>query len=487
MEYVYNEGAIVIKTLQTIDQMDVPIRDFWLSADAVRGSLVALNVETDSDSDYVFYNVLKEKNLVSPRLLDKFRGTNNFRFANSIPDLVGVQNEPFKEIFAVECKVRKDHRLYKQIHQIRPYVHYTWAALPLNLVERYKYFFEEMKIGYIPLENDNLTVFQEFKKPPLSFPSIQGYYPKIQHTKNLLAELQGLERIEWTKDYLGAHVLSGTLRIKDLLKILNHLRQKLYWTWGEIESFATAQNNRLAIRRLQLLSQSGNNLTLSNGSLRMVYLLNEALPQMPDQCDNEMIEKLQQSDIFKEKIALEMRNHFLRLPGIQAFIHLMQEISEKKNCTKISMYDIFVYLVETERYNLLKWLFVGNTPTTAKPKITSKKDICFKCDRSTPCKEILKKTNDQTNVLLDFRQDRGKDYIIRIRNSDNEAFDELIENPLLIKFLVPYSLVVENKRFLMDLGILEESEIMRKDQGKYCPYIDYWELGIGDGDVVEYL
>lgn len=127
----------------------------------------------------------------------------------------------------------------------------------------------------------------------------------------------------------------------------------------------------------------------------------------------------------------------------------------------------------------MKWLFVGNTPTTAKSRITSQKDVCFKCSRLNPCRELIQKASDPIKVLMDYREEWGKKYIVRVRNNDDKAFKELLANPLLIKFLVPYSLVVENKRFLMDIGILQENEVLRKDQGKYCPYEDYWELRVG--------
>ncbi len=45
---------------------------------------------------------------------------------------------------------------------------------------------------------------------------------------------------------------------------------------------------------------------------------------------------------------------------------------------------------------------------------------------------------------------------------------------MLFKFIT--SLVVENKKFLIELGIIKETDVLAKDKGEYCPFKDIWEL-----------
>ncbi|MGM0471921.1 MAG: hypothetical protein ACQEQI_06550 [Bacillota bacterium] len=189
-------------------------------------------------------------------------------------------------------------------------------------------------------------------------------------------------------------------------------------------------------------------------------------------CKSEPIKEIEKKSKFWNEAASCLRDHYLSLSTVRLFVNWIESVNRQGGD---SMYDIFSYVIDNQCYRELRWLLVGDRPTSGKQPIRSKEDICFHCNNNF-CfneKELNIVNSDKQEYLFEMRNKKSKDLI---QNISTDNFDKL-KNPIYIKFLVPYNLVVRNKLFMRKIGLLKKDiEILYKENGAYCPIEDKWEL-----------
>ncbi|TDX53242.1 hypothetical protein [Orenia marismortui] len=192
-----------------------------------------------------------------------------------------------------------------------------------------------------------------------------------------------------------------------------------------------------------------------------------------DLCKLESVKSLEHNDDFWNKAALPLRDHFLSLPSVKIFVSWIKDINRQG---KYSMYDLFQYLIEKEYYAELKWLLVGDSPSSSLKKIKSSLDICIQCNSFNSCTSYDKNSNsDKIKFLLDIRNNEASKIISQIKKV-NRMYDYLLQKPILIKFIVPYNLTSKAKLIKEKINILKNDEILHKKDGDYCVYRDNWRV-----------
>lgn len=154
----------------------------------------------------------------------------------------------------------------------------------------------------------------------------------------------------------------------------------------------------------------------------------------------------------------------------RAFINLIMLSNENNG---ISMKDIFDVAIKNDKYKELSEVLIGDKSSSGIKPIVLGKDICLKCDDTICCQSNEKKAMQQR--LLYYRNEYVDKFINEVKQ-DNLELDLIRQDPLLIKFIVPYTLCVVNKKMMMRLNIIEKSDILYKDAGQYCPAKDKWVI-----------
>lgn len=486
------EGWIVLKTLQAFAKQNPHIAEMWISIDATRGMLNVLNLEQPADRDAVLARRLKRDNLLPKRFVDKvFRGTNNFAFgeagSRTIPDLVFVE-EPqptFKSIHAIECKGGRSERLWGQMLRVRSHVDYVWASLPHDVALLYDPEIRQQRWGLVTVGLDEVAqpieTFSDFRF--LHHPGAQSSLKERTETVYRINEMHGLERISWDSKFETAHILHTRINLTEIVQLLLRLTSQTEYNEDEIQMHLREAKGDF--RRLKFLSEVKDRFVLSYGCLKIQFSLLKAagessvidvltLLRQESQQDisRQKVNRLIASDSFERHVIPQIREHFLQTDDLQTLLNWLGALG-----SKATMVDLFRYTVSTERWAPLKWLLIGSTPSTAQGKIRDGSEICLTCGKQEICAQWVRQQSNAIGAVMEYREAKGRAMIARIRDDDESAFRDLLTDPLYIKFLVPYTLVEENKRLLIRLGILTQaSKVLPKSGGRYCPFDDIWEL-----------
>jgi hypothetical protein len=487
-----SEGWVVLKTLQAFAKQYPHIAELWISVDATRGMLDVLNLGKPSDRDVALAHRLKQDNLLPVRFVDKvFRGTNNFSFGQAgnrtTPDVLLVE-EPqpmFKSIHVIECKGERSDRLWAQLLRVRSHVDYAWAALPYDIALLYDTEIRRQRWGLVTVSADEVAqpiqVFSEFRF--LHYPGAQSDLKERAETVYRINEMHGLERVSWDSKFETAHILHTRINLTEMVQLLLRLITQTEYTEDEIRAYLCKAKGDF--RRLKLLSEQDDRLVLSYGCLKIqLSLLRVAsesglvnIPNLLRQTPQKGISRqdasrLVASDNFERHVIPIIREHFLQTDDLQTLMNWIKALGGKA-----TMIDLFEYAIDTERWAPLKWLLIGNTPSTAPATIRDGSEICLNCGKREICAQWVRKQPNAIDAVMSYREAKGRAMITRIRNDEETAFRELLADPLYIKFLVPYTLVQENKRLLIRLYILtRDSKVLQKSDGRYCPFDDVWEL-----------
>ncbi len=167
-----------------------------------------------------------------------------------------------------------------------------------------------------------------------------------------------------------------------------------------------------------------------------------------------------------------------RMRGI---LRILREMPPGKHM----MVDIIKWLVVNKRYDELKHIVLGNTPSTAPNTLYSGTDICISCVNDKKCPSLLhnKSRDERVEILLQYRLELSNALLAKIKEaSGNELrnlLNQLLLDPIHMKFGTAYTLVVEGKtQLLRQRLITADCGVLRKDHGQYCPYDDIWELNV---------
>jgi hypothetical protein len=487
-----SEGWVVLKTLQAFAKHNPHIAELWTSADATNGMLNILSLSRPADKDATLARHMKRENLLPVEFIDRvFRGTNNFSFGESgnraIPDILFVE-EPqltFKSIHTVECKGGRSERLWAQMLRVRTHVDYIWASLPHDVALLYDPEIRHQRWGLVTVTPDEsaqpFESFSDFRF--VHYPGAQSHLKERTETVYRINEMHGLERISWDTKFETSHILHTRISLTEIVQLLLGLAAKTVYDEEEIRSYLA--KTRGDFQRLKFLREEGHRFVLSYGCLKIQLSLlragsesgivdvSQLLQQKPHKriCRQEA-NHLIASDSFRQEVIPQIREHFLQTDDLKTLINWLRALGGRA-----TMFELFSYAIDTERWASIKWLLIGSTPSTAQSRIRDGSEICLVCDKHEVCALWIRQQADAISALIDYREAKARSMISRIRDDDEAAFRELLTDPLYSKFLVPYTLVEENKRLLVRLGILtENSKVLPKSGGQYCPFDDIWEL-----------
>lgn len=172
---------------------------------------------------------------------------------------------------------------------------------------------------------------------------------------------------------------------------------------------------------------------------------------------------------FAAQILPRIRQHYLGLKPVKLLMSWIEAAGELAP----TMADIIQAGLAKDGEDMVRRVLLSGQPSTAESALESRRDVCFSCPPWQRCRP-LQDVGDPYRVLIDYRS-TDLDALLGSRYPTKRLGDCLLEDGLIAKFFVPYSLVVTSKKFMMDIGLLNLfSVIARKNAGKYCPKVDRW-------------
>lgn len=165
----------------------------------------------------------------------------------------------------------------------------------------------------------------------------------------------------------------------------------------------------------------------------------------------------------------------------QGILRILREMPPGRH----NMVEIIEWLMTNERYDELKRIILGNTPSTAPYTLHNGTDICISRVDDNKCPRFLrnKSCHERGEILLQYRLDWSSNLLTKIKETSGDELrnllNQLLLDPIHMKFGTAYTLVVEGKTQLLHEKIITaDCRVLRKDHGQYCPYDDVWELTI---------
>lgn len=175
---------------------------------------------------------------------------------------------------------------------------------------------------------------------------------------------------------------------------------------------------------------------------------------------------------FITSIVPQIREHYLCLPEVGLLVHWITAT----NKAAPSMIDI-VHTALRKKATSLKAVLFSEQASTADSALTNRRDVCFSCPPEIRC-HPLQNESDPYNVLSEYRYSNLDKLLVK--RYPGEAWEDcLVKDGLLIKFFLPYAIVVSAKRWMIAIGMLDsDSIVLDKGHGRYCPRADKWILAL---------
>ncbi|MFC1855788.1 hypothetical protein ACFL2A_04540 [Thermodesulfobacteriota bacterium] len=154
-------------------------------------------------------------------------------------------------------------------------------------------------------------------------------------------------------------------------------------------------------------------------------------------------------------------------------------ILERFSC-RTSFVDVVRHLIEVDDVDSLCTIILSEKVSSSKKALLSGYDCCITCDKNRACSITLQALShaDKVNYLMYLRYVRAKKFMRLLKSGvDASCFRVLIDEPLLLKFMANYALVVDLKNELKKEGRIKGDKTLYKGAGKYCPFDDFYELG----------
>ena len=166
-----------------------------------------------------------------------------------------------------------------------------------------------------------------------------------------------------------------------------------------------------------------------------------------------------------------------QLPQVKIIFKIVQNLDNRN----VSMFQIMKSLIQERNIYAIKAYFLGNRPSTAPSTIKKRRDVCFGCKNDTSCSIMLnslRTIREKVDVLLKYRYQKGTEFLSFLKSSSSVEDSKLfLDDPLYMKFLVNYGLVVDLKRELIMKSFLsKEGKVLWKQNGLYCPFKDIWKF-----------
>jgi len=178
--------------------------------------------------------------------------------------------------------------------------------------------------------------------------------------------------------------------------------------------------------------------------------------------------------LFTERILPLIREHYLGLREVRLLVGWIMATGKEAPV----MVDIIQAGLQKDRPDLVRGILFSNQASTADSALRNRQDVCFSCPPERRCLPI-QNLDDPYNILAEYRY-TDMDTLI-VKRYPGLSFERCIACDLLIiKFFVPYSIVVTGKKFMTDIHCLRESTtLLHKNTGRYCPYHDEWPIDSG--------
>jgi hypothetical protein len=149
---------------------------------------------------------------------------------------------------------------------------------------------------------------------------------------------------------------------------------------------------------------------------------------------------------------------------------------------KASFFDIVSFLISKRDVDSLTELILGEKASSSKKAIICGFDCCLVCKKDTACQKALTPLThpDKVNYLLYLRYVESKKLLRMLKWGLNAScFTILLKEPILMKFIANYALVVDIKNELKKEGKIKDHKTLYKGMGRYCPMDDFWETAGG--------
>lgn len=175
---------------------------------------------------------------------------------------------------------------------------------------------------------------------------------------------------------------------------------------------------------------------------------------------------------FTGRILPKIREHYLGLREVRLLVDWIQATGKAMP----TMCDIIRAGLERDGAEMVRHLLLSDQPSTAESALEGYKDVCFACPPQQRCWS-RPDTADPYAVLMEYRSTTLQ-ALVTFRYPGKNLGDCLVEDWLIAKFFLPYSIVVFAKEWMLSLFILSGgSQVLNKSHGKYCPKSDIWCIG----------
>ncbi len=176
---------------------------------------------------------------------------------------------------------------------------------------------------------------------------------------------------------------------------------------------------------------------------------------------------------FASRILPRIRQHYLGLREVRRLVSWIEASGELMP----TMVNIMRAGLEQDGTEMVRRLLLADQPSTAGSVLERRKDVCFSCPPQRCCKP-LKGHVDLYQVLMEYRS-MTLEALAGTRYPGKNLGDCLIQDWLIAKFFLPYSIVVTTKRWMLQTAIISsDSIVLDKSHGRYCPCNDVWALNL---------
>ena len=177
--------------------------------------------------------------------------------------------------------------------------------------------------------------------------------------------------------------------------------------------------------------------------------------------------------LFTKRVLSKIREHFLSLREVKL---LLRWIGATDKPAPV-MADIIQTGLNEHGPELVRGVLFSNQASTADGALRKRRDVCFSCPPEKRCLP-LRDADNPYDILVEYRYS-DMDTLLAKKYPGTAWTDCVVKDWLIAKFFLPYSLVVSSKRWMLDLSILGESQMLNKSHGKYCPRVDVWCIDNG--------
>ena len=176
--------------------------------------------------------------------------------------------------------------------------------------------------------------------------------------------------------------------------------------------------------------------------------------------------------LFAERVLSKIREHYLDLREAKFLVRWI-EATEKPAPV---MVDIIQAGLNEHGPKLVQGVLFSNQASTADSALRNRRDVCFSCPPERRCLP-LQNVDDPYDILVEYRYS-DLDTLLTRRYPGKAWADCLVQDWMIAKFFLPYTLAVTAKRWMVGIALLNNaSVVLDKSHGKYCPKDDKWKLG----------